>query len=64
MWTIDKITDDAWNFGESVANGDFGIGINSTIIDQLKDGTTSGFLLENGPVTDQSFAGGLNATTP
>ena len=58
IYAADRLTDDAWSWGQPYGSGEIGLGINSTIISQTSFIGTSGYLIETGPVTDQSFAGG------
>lgn len=64
VYTVQKITEDAWNWGNSATGGALSIASGSKIVKQLADGNTSGFFLESGPVADQTFAGGSPATSP
>lgn len=52
MYTVQNITQDAWNYNQPVGSGSLSIGMNSTWTSQLQKQGTGGFLLESGPVTD------------
>jgi hypothetical protein len=58
IYAADRLTDDAWNWGANYGAGEIALGIDSTMIKQLGFTGMSGYLIETGPVTDQSFAGG------
>lgn len=64
LYTVEKITDDAWNWGVTGTAGALSVARDSKIITQLADGTNSGFFLESGPVADQTFAGGSATSNP
>jgi hypothetical protein len=64
VFTVSNITDDAWNYNMNVGSGAMSLSINSTFIAQTSKQGANGFLLETGPVTDQSFAGGSATGTP
>lgn len=68
IYGTSQINDDAWTWGNAYGAGEIAVGINSTTIQQLGFAGSSGYLLETGPVTDQSFAGGAapgtNASLP
>jgi hypothetical protein len=58
IYAADRLTDDSWQWGAAYGSGEIALGIQSTLIKQLGFIETSGYLIETGPVTDQSFAGG------
>lgn len=63
MFTVNNITDDAWNYNMPVGSGSLSLSMNSTFISQTQENGSGGFVLESGPVLDQSFAGGSAAST-
>jgi hypothetical protein len=64
VYTVTEITDDAWNYGIPMSQGTVSVGRGSPITTGLQVDTKSGFLLETGPVIDQSFAGGASSGVP
>ena len=58
MFTVTTITDDAWNWNTPVGSGSLSISMNSTFTSQNQVNGAGGVLLETGPVTSQTFAGG------
>jgi hypothetical protein len=63
VYTVQTIVDDAWNYGGQMGNGDIGIGSAATTIVTYGLAGDSGFLLETGPVTHQSWIGGQAGST-
>lgn len=60
VYVVNTIKNDAWNYGNSVSSGAISLTGNSTTIMDLMDTSTqmSGFLIEMGPLANQSFANG------
>jgi hypothetical protein len=60
VYTVRTIVDDGWHYNQAVNAGSISLGIEGASIVDLQDtaASTSGFLMESGPVVDQSFAGG------
>jgi hypothetical protein len=54
-YVAETITQDAWNYNIATGAGSVAMGMNSTT---MLAQTVHSFLLETGPVTDQTFAGG------
>ena len=64
VFAVLEISEDSWNYDTAVVGGDWSLALNSAFIKATKDGYKSGFLLETGPVADQSFANGASTGTP
>lgn len=58
VYGVGEITDDAWHSDEKMGAGEIGLGRDSTMMSNYELIHSSGFLIETGPVTDQSFVGG------
>ena len=58
VFTVSEITDDAWLYNMNSGSGSMSLSINSTFISQTSAQGAGGFVIDMGPVTDQSFAGG------
>jgi hypothetical protein len=56
---VDVIYEDDWFYNLPVGAGVAGLGPKSALVESLKlFGDESGVILETGPITDQTFAGG------
>jgi hypothetical protein len=58
VFTVENILEDAWSLNKPTGSGSLTVALDSTVISTSAVDGTSGFLLETGPVTDQSFVGG------
>ena len=61
-FVAEKIFADGWNYGSAVSSGSVSVSIDSAAVNAFRTNLTSGFSIESGPVTDQSFAGGSPVT--
>ena len=65
VYTVRSITESAWNYNvQNMGAGSLSLAAGSPTITGTESSGLSGFALETGPVTDQSFAGGSAAITP
>ena len=52
IYGVSQITDDAWGWNRQDGSGDFGLSVNSSVVNQLSMFSQSAVILETGPVTD------------
>ena len=65
VYTVRSIAESAWNYNVlGMGSGSISLAAGSPTIVNTAESGLSGFALETGPVTDQSFAGGSAAITP
>lgn len=58
IFTVNNITEDAWTNNIAAGAGNIALNQESTVISLTTTSANGGFLLESGPVVDQSFVGG------
>jgi hypothetical protein len=64
VYTVKDVTEDAWNWGLIAEGGGLSVSMDSKLVQQYADTTAqkSGFMIDSGPVAEQTFAGGGSAT--